>query len=208
MQRIAYGALGVSCVFKLEVEEGGRRFSAWREWRVNDKAVCSLCGCDLCSRFPVQPQKTVAEIRISIIIDIFPFHLGPCVHVQFREKSIPGKFPFDFGQINRFGSRQQGSIKIRSADHENLAGVPAAGPDCGFKIVHNYAAVLRVGRVAGQDDVGTAGQGAADRFEGFSAHEDRRTHRDFSEAFQVGRQVPGHFVVQADDPVARHRDDK
>jgi len=99
-------------------------------------------------------------------------------------------------------------IKIGSADHENLAGMPAAGPDRGVEIVHDDAAFLRVGRVAGQDDVHAAGQRAADRFEGFPAHQDRRAHRDLFEAFQVGREVPGHFVVQADDPVARHRDNQ
>jgi hypothetical protein len=44
-----------------------------------------------------------------------------------------------------FRSRQQGFVKSGSADHENIAGTPAVGPDRGFEIVGDHTGVIRAG---------------------------------------------------------------
>lgn len=72
----------------------------------------------------------------------------------------------------------------------------------------SHEAALRLeGGIACQNDVDAVGQRTANRFIGFSPHQDGVTGGDVFEMLQVGWQVPGELVVFADHAVFRHGDD-
>src|SRR5690606_2169101 len=73
---------------------------------------------------------------------------------------------------------------------------------------HNLGAVGDVVGLAGDDDVGAAGQRAFQGFPGFASHDDGFAEGDALEVFQVVGQVPGQLVVAADAAVGGAGDDQ
>lgn len=143
------------------------------------------------SRYPLswyafQFDETVIEGYVRIIVDIFPFRFPPMFRIDGRKEGVAGKSLSDLRHIQGTRPRHHGLVKRRSADHENFRQVVELRQRL-FDIVEHVAIRKTAAGIATDDDIDASGQGPADGIVSLPSHQDGRTHRDFSEFFQVGR---------------------
>jgi hypothetical protein len=96
----------------------------------------------------------------------------------------------DARQVDSIGIWQYLAVKLGPANDHDLF-LFAGSLHGGLDGVHNYTAIRCIARVAGDHDIGSAGQGAADGLIGLAAHQDWLAHGGLPEMLQVSRQVPG-----------------
>ena len=157
--------------------------------------------------FVGQERVTVPVFLVRLVL--LAIDEPPLVLVEGRK---PGVAPLDreveLGEVKPVGDRQRLREKLAAADDENLV-VGAGGHQRLIEAVRDEAARGRcVSSVPRDYDGRSAGQWLADRLERLASHDQVMTHRQLFEPLEVGRQMPGQFVVDTDDSIAVHRDDE
>ncbi|OIQ64028.1 hypothetical protein GALL_544240 [mine drainage metagenome] len=115
----------------------------------------------------------------------------------------------DFGDLQTVGAPHPLRVDFRAADHgdfsdetpQRIAGRDRAGVR--ERGCHDRAGAAKIG-VAGENDIGSSGQGSAQRDEGLAAHHDRLAHGHRLEALQIGLQPPGYRPARADHAVVSY----
>ena len=98
---------------------------------------------------------------------------------------------------------REGAVNLCSADDENF--LVAAGDILGA--VDDIDALMAPLVIPSEDDIAAFGQRSANRFEGFSAHQDRVAEGGFFEEREILWQVPRQGSVASDQTVRIHSDD-
>jgi len=108
-------------------------------------------------------------------------------------------------QVNLADERDAFPVDLGSPDHHQ-ARIPARLAERRLEGRYHRAIRRREVLRAGENDVGSARQRLADRFVGFSPHEDRVTHGHRLEALEVRGQPPWELIAPADNVIFRHCD--
>jgi len=120
-----------------------------------------------------------------------------------REIGITGKGLRQDGEDQGVGMVYSGPIELFTADVVDALRTVTQGVGI-LKGVDHVTALAPISAVAGDDNIAPAGQGVADGFMGFSAHDQGIPPGNGLEPFLLPRDVPGDPVVGADDPVGGH----
>ena len=136
---------------------------------------------------------------IKLFLPIFLFEAAG----QFRIKSIPVKISIDRCEIYPIRQLKSLGVKIRPADDECLFG---------FYTLNRFLDRTEKSRVfrwfrfcPAHDKILAVGQGFADAFEGFPAHDHGTAGGQLFEMLEILGEMPGEFIVLPDHPISRHR---
>ena len=112
----------------------------------------------------------------------------------------------ELGQVDTVDAGEEEAIDSSAADDESLF-----GPVALFQGVLNIVAKVGAGGLvvflAGDDDILSTREDAANGLVGFATHDDRMVHGKLFESLEVFGQMPEELVVFADFPVFTHGDD-
>src|SRR5450830_1096545 len=113
---------------------------------------------------------------------------------QRREKGIAIKRVGNLGGGRAVGSAGCQGLGENLGAADDAGGLSSRQGDGGLQRASRVHALVRPGRIAGDDDVAALGQGPPDRFKGLAAHDDGVAQGDPLEMGQVFRQVPGQLL--------------
>lgn len=126
---------------------------------------------------------------------------------KFREEGVGIGVAFvELGHVDAIGAGEEEPVEISAPDDKGLLGAFALLQGVVHVVAKVDAGGLEVPS-AGENDILSAGQDAANGFVGFSTHDDRMAHGEFLEAFKILRQMPEQFIVFADGAIVGHGDD-
>ena len=138
----------------------------------------------------------------------------PFVARKLREKRISCGIEVYFSQIDPLGARQHGGKNLASADDRDfvcpcLLGEVRRLRQRRLDIVHDDCAFRGIGRIAGDDDiVAPRKRSPGQAFPCLAPHDERLSHGDRLEMFQIRGHPPRQCAVTADDAVSGDRHDQ
>ena len=128
------------------------------------------------------------------------------VTAEFGEESISIEILLNLGKAHALAVSQRLPVEFRATDYKTFRMFCAGFERRIHRIDYDGAGNL-ITRLAGDDDTGASGQGLADRLISLASHDDAMSHGERLEMPEVGGQMPGKRIVDANDPVAGHGSD-
>src|SRR5690606_5222106 len=167
------------------------------------------------------PQKLTAIVNNETVVvlvrrfrsKIFTGGLLPSVLCVGGKEGVAVDVGVDFGDVEARDFFEGLGVDFGAADYYGFVDAVDQGDILGhadgvIEGGHDLGAIRDVIGLAGDDDVGAAGQWALEGFPGLAPHDDGFAEGDALEVLQVVGQVPGQLVVAADAAVGGAGDDQ